>query len=109
MARSGAPRSAYIRATPYPTVPSDNTALMFVRAKAAESAAQLMRIATTASWNAIGVERLGAGRIRPVASAVPTNVTVVTTTTRRYERNEALWRAGETHRLSESRPESAPA
>src|SRR3954453_20957006 len=105
-ARSGAPSSAYITATPYPTVPSDNAAAMLERANVADSAPAMMSPASAASWNWIDVQRRGGGRVRPVASATLTSAMAVTTTVRAYERSDALCMTGARRRLSASSPAS---
>src|SRR5688572_7383694 len=103
IAKSGAPSSAYITATPYPTVPSDNAAAILERANVADSAPATMSAASAASWNWIEVQRRGVGKARPVASAMVTSAMAVTTTVRAYERSDALCSAGAIRRLSASR------
>src|SRR3954468_7596392 len=107
IARSGAPSSAYITATPYPTVPSDNAAAMLERANVADSAAATMSAASAASWNWIGAQRRGGGREPPLASATATSAIAVTTTVSTYERSDALWSAGARRRLAASSPSRA--
>src|SRR5581483_1865622 len=102
IARSGAPRRAYITATLYPTTPSDRTAVIVDRANAADNAPEKMSAARTASWNSTGVERRGVGSVRFVATAVATSVTAVRVTVSTYERSDAACNAGTMRRLTRS-------
>ena len=107
IARSGAPSSAYITATPYPTVPSDKTAAMLERANAADSAPATMSAASSAfvELRSASSGAAAEGRGRSPARSPPAQ-SPSTTTVSTYERSDALCSAGATRRLSASRPAS---
>jgi len=77
-------------------------------APAADNAPAMIRAARTPSWNSTDVQRLGAGRIRVVMSAIATSATAVVVTVSTYERSDAACRAGPMRRLMVSRTVRVP-
>src|SRR3954467_7329800 len=68
----------------------------------------MIRPARTPSWSSTAVQRLGAGRIRAIISAIATRATAVAVTVSTYERRDAPCKAGPIRRLVLSRTVSVP-